>query len=261
MRYGKRWILLLTAVLTLAAGLIRLWEPEEQPQESAPEIPLSVQVSTEERTEQITCWENGEGQYYLFLPAFADLSRTELRLKTGAGGTLNGRKLENGQSCGSFQLGEPYGLEYTWEGSVFRGTLTFLRSAQIPSMHIRTQSGTMDYIHEGKGNQESGSLHVYQPDGKQSYNGNLQAISGRGQGSWFNEKKPYALTLAGEADLLGMGAARRWVLLANFADHSHLRNKLVYDYAAEVGMPYSPESCWVDLYLNGEYAGLYQLSE
>lgn len=261
MRYGKRWILLLTAVLVLAAGAIRLWEPEAQPEKKAQEIPLLAQVHAEGRIEQITCWENENGQCYLFLPAFADLSQTELLLKSGAKATLDGGEIKNEQTCGSIQLGKHYVLEYTWEGKAFQKPLTFLRSSQIPSMHIRTQSGNMDYIHEVKGNQESGSIHIYNTDGRISYNGNLQSISGRGQGSWFNEKKPYALTLAGEADLLGMGAAQRWALLANYADHSHLRNKLVYDYAAEVGMPYSPESGWVDLYLNGEYAGLYQLSE
>lgn len=58
-----------------------------------------------------------------------------------------------------------------------------------------------------------------------------------------------------------MGKAKKWILLANAYDSSHLRNKIVLDASAAVGPPYTPECRWVDLYLNGEYAGLYLLTE
>ena len=58
-----------------------------------------------------------------------------------------------------------------------------------------------------------------------------------------------------------MGQAKDWILLANAMDPSLLRNKAVYDLAAKAGAAYAPESRWVDLYLNGEYAGVYLLSE
>ena len=89
----------------------------------------------------------------------------------------------------------------------------------------------------------------------------MEAIRGRGNATWLWEKKPYSLTLSKSADLLGMGAAKEWILLTNAPDPTHLRNKIAYDLAAEVGLLYSPESNWVDLYLNGEYTGLYLLTE
>lgn len=58
-----------------------------------------------------------------------------------------------------------------------------------------------------------------------------------------------------------MGEAEKWILLANYYDTSNLKNKLVLDYAARVGLAYTPESRLVDLWLNGEYAGLYLLCE
>ena len=261
MRYGKRWIFLLTAVLSLAALLLWRWEPETRLTREEQDIPILIQAAGDRKTEQIACWTDGSGKYYLFLPAYADLSRTQLLLKTGAEGTLNGQPLQNGISCSSFRLGEGYALEYGWEGERVQGELFFLQSSQIPSVHIRTQSGNMDYIHEEKGNAESGTIHIYMPDGTVDFAGNLKEINGRGNGTWGLDKKPYSFMLTTQADLLEMGTAQRWVLLANYVDASQIRNKLVYDYAAEAGMPYSPESQWVDLYLNGEYAGLYQLCE
>jgi spore coat protein CotH len=67
--------------------------------------------------------------------------------------------------------------------------------------------------------------------------------------------------LSEPVDLLGLGSAQRWVLLANASDDSHMRNKLVYDFAQSFGLRYSPEAEWLDLYINGEYVGLYLLCE
>ena len=41
-------------------------------------------------------------------------------------------------------------------------------------------------------------------------------IKGRGNSTWGKPKKPYRLKLDTEASILGLGAAKDWVLLANF---------------------------------------------
>lgn len=261
MRYGKTWILLLTTALAAVVFLLWHLEPEAPLPTEETVMPVSVQVSAEGKEEKIYCWDNGHDRFFLFLPAFADLNRTQLWLEPGTEVRLDGKTWTSGQNCETIALGEKYTLEYSYAGVQRQGTLTFLRSAQIPSVHIRTQSGNMEYIHREKGNKESGSIHIYNADGSLSYNGNVSAISGRGNGTWSLEKKPYSLTLTAAADLLGMGEADRWVLLANYTDDSQLRNKMVYDFAAAAGLPYSAQSRWVELYLNGEYAGMYQLSE
>ena len=104
-------------------------------------------------------------------------------------------------------------------------------------------------------------MRLYLADGTLHYSGSFDALEGRGSSTWEREKKPYDLELSAEGNLLGMGAAKRWVLLANAMDPSHLRNKIVYDFAKNLGMPYTPACKWVNLYLNGEYAGLYLLCE
>ena len=58
-----------------------------------------------------------------------------------------------------------------------------------------------------------------------------------------------------------MGAAKNWILLANYYDSSSMGNRLGFDFAARVGCAFTPECQWADLYLNGNYAGLYMLSE
>lgn len=86
------------------------------------------------------------------------------------------------------------------------------------------------------------------------------SIRGRGNSTWGMSKKPYKIRLDEKADLFGMGKSRHWILLANAFDASHLRNKLSYDLSARMGMT-AIESTFVNLFINGDYMGLYQLTE
>ena len=260
MKNGKLLIGLLTAVFLLLAAGIGTLEPAPEPEEKV-NMPLSVTVLLDGRQETLDCWEDGAGAYTVFLPSGAKLTDTVISPEQDTRILLDGISLEGPLNCSGLQPDTPYRLSCTGEGVTTEHTLTFLQSARIPSLHLDVQSGSMEIIHETKGNQESGSARLYTPDGELNWSGMVEGLRGRGNSSWFKEKKPYSMTLAAEADLLGMGQAREWILLANAMDPSHLRNKAVYDLAAEAGMAYAPESQWVDLYLNGDYAGLYLLSE
>jgi len=86
-------------------------------------------------------------------------------------------------------------------------------------------------------------------------------IRGRGNSTWTMPKKPYRVRLTAATDLLGMPSNRHWALLANFADKTLLRNDLVFDLGRRMGWSYVPRSQFVHLRLNGQYDGVYQLSE
>ena len=223
---------------------------------------LSFQISSGENSQTVSLWEHEDGCYYVFLPSYAKLDQVQICLHTGNPVCINGVKLENGMSCMPFSEGVPYAFSYTAWGKHRQEKLIFLQSANVSAMYIDTQSGSMDYIHTEKGNEESGTLTLYLPDGTVEYSGDLASIQGRGNVTWTGfAKKPYSIELAEPANLLDLGSAQKWVLLANADDLSHVRNKVVYDFADRMGLKYAPGSDWVDLYLNGEYAGLYLLSE
>ena len=86
------------------------------------------------------------------------------------------------------------------------------------------------------------------------------SIRGRGNWTWNQRKKPYQIKVEKKLDLLGMGKAKKWVLLANVMDASLLRNQLFYDLANDIGLKYSPKIQPVDLFVNGEYMGSYSLA-
>lgn len=83
----------------------------------------------------------------------------------------------------------------------------------------------------------------------------------RGNSTSELSKHPFKVELEEKADLLGMGASRHWVLLANAIDPTLLRNMLVQDLAHELGADVWMDSRNVALIYNGEYQGVYQLSE
>lgn len=59
-----------------------------------------------------------------------------------------------------------------------------------------------------------------------------------------------------------MPKAKQWVLLANYADKSLSRNYVAASMAQILeGLDYTPKQSHVELYLNGEYMGVYTLSE
>ncbi len=96
------------------------------------------------------------------------------------------------------------------------------------------------------------------------YSGKMK-IKGHGNTTWRTRelyKKPYLLKLDEEAPLLGMKSASKWILIANAADKSSLRNAYSTYLAKDVfDSVYSPDTRFVTLFFNGRYEGLYALTE
>lgn len=253
MRYGKLTVYLFTLLFAAVAAVLWRFEPQRQT------LPIALTLTSAGDERNVTCWENEAGEYYLFLPSYAEPASARLQI-FASDVRIDGQPAEEGMSCEGFQLDTPYSFSFDSEEGRIDTFLTFQQSKGLPTLYVDTGSGSMDYIHGKKGNQEAGRMSLYMPDGELAYIGNLDKINGRGN-DWLIAKKSYSLQLASAADLLGMGQAEKWILVANAFDASHLRNKLVYDFAGAVGLAYSPRSNWVDLYLNGEYAGLYLLCE
>lgn len=89
-------------------------------------------------------------------------------------------------------------------------------------------------------------------------------IRGRGNSTWWNsDKKSFRVKFEKKQRLLGDGFAnaKSWTLLANHGDKTMIRNALTYDLGRFMGMKFCPAARFVDLYLNGNYQGTYQISD
>ena len=87
-------------------------------------------------------------------------------------------------------------------------------------------------------------------------------IRGRGNSSWlWYDKKPYRIRLDSKHKLLGLDKARSWVLLANYRDVTDLMNTFVFETGEWLGLPFTNHTRYVELFINGDYKGVYQLTE
>ena len=93
-------------------------------------------------------------------------------------------------------------------------------------------------------------------------------FKGRGNGSWTDipyDKKGYKIKFDKKQSLFGREKNKHWVILAcaNFDDVTMSRNYLAYNMANEIfdGIEYTTAAHWLDVYINGEYRGVYLLCE
>ena len=85
---------------------------------------------------------------------------------------------------------------------------------------------------------------------------------GRGNSSWMwseGSARPYQVKLEKKQDIMGMGAAKAYTLLK--ADQLQTTAKFFLDMGRDMGVAFTPSAEFVTLYLNGEYRGMYTLSE
>jgi hypothetical protein len=87
-------------------------------------------------------------------------------------------------------------------------------------------------------------------------------IRGRGNSSFRGMPKPgYKIKFEKKQELLGMPKDKEWALVGNSADKTLLKNFITYKLAGWLGDEYTPKSKFVELYLNRQYQGVYQLVE
>ncbi len=89
------------------------------------------------------------------------------------------------------------------------------------------------------------------------------SIRGRGNTSWrYYTQKSYLLKFDDRVSFFGMIPSEKWVLVSTYRDPSLIRNCVAMDIAACMDhLEYTPEQIPVDVYLNGEYLGVYTFSE
>jgi hypothetical protein len=91
-------------------------------------------------------------------------------------------------------------------------------------------------------------------------------IEVRGQSSAEFPKRSYRFELKDEYDgdsnvtLLGMPANDDWILFGPFHDKAQFRNKMMFDLGRKLGH-YQPRSEFCEVILNGEFIGLYAITE
>ena len=136
----------------------------------------------------------------------------------------------------------------------------YMSATTVPSLYITLKNNRQ----KGSITKETYIDAVYSLVGSDTYADivdNPISVKGRGNYSWSFDKKPLTLSLPKKQDWLGMGEGKKWVLINNYVDKTLLRNYITFCFARDVGMNYTPDCRFVDVYLNGKYEGNYLLFE
>lgn len=96
-----------------------------------------------------------------------------------------------------------------------------------------------------------------------TYDTNASAtVRERGNSSRTHPKKPWRLKFDKKQRVLDAPAkAKKWTLINNHSDKTLLRNVVAFEISRRIGMDYTPYCQPVDVVLNGEFKGCYQLCD
>jgi len=133
-----------------------------------------------------------------------------------------------------------------------------LKRGDVARVYITTDSG--DRIHHSYYPCRMGFVPAVGEEGDEMSFLNCE-IRIRGNSTAAGPKFPYSFKLPYNESLFGMDAGKRWCLLANLFDMSLMRGNIGFHLARELECPYTSQGTFVEVYLNGEYQGNYELLE
>lgn len=144
-----------------------------------------------------------------------------------------------------------------------RKRIVVMYSSKIPSLWLEMGDGELERIEKSKDEETtiSGTYIGVEPDSEimQFTNASLKC---RGNVTFDNAlKKSYLLKMKKASGFGDMESGTKWVLTSNFFDQTSMRNYMTMKLAESLKMSYVPESEFVDVYINGDYRGMYLLGE
>ncbi len=193
---------------------------------------------------------------YLFLPSYMAGQENEITLEGYSEALLDGVSLKDGEKTNALGNGAQLTLK---KGS--RKTEVYVMAGSLPAVHLTTESGSLDYIHKKKGNKEAAELTIVSADGTVNYDAPIDSMKGHGNATFVYEKKSYQIKLEKKAQLLDMDESKSFVLIANQHENTLLRNRITFELADALDLPYTPDCRSVDLFVNGEFRGSYLLAD
>lgn len=118
----------------------------------------------------------------------------------------------------------------------------------------------MTYLTDNKEN-SAAATGAYSENGGKVEVSEIKKIKGRGNTSWNADKKGFNVTFKSAVSVAGMPKTKKFSLISNFQDAALARNRILYDMADQVNVPYASDSRFIDFYVNGVYWGSYQMCQ
>lgn len=130
----------------------------------------------------------------------------------------------------------------------------------LPTVFIDLKGSSLEDISAKKGLWCNADYFVSDIDGVRVHDGNCE-VRVHGNTTFFNPKKSLDMKMEEMTPLLGMEGGKRWVLISNYEDPSFMKNIVAYTLQKQMGCEYAPETQFVNVYVDGQFQGLYLLIE
>ena len=225
-------------------------------------VPFSCYTLDPEGKQLKPYWSEENSAWYLFVPSTQNIAETAIYY-TGiiVNTTVGDVDAENGILTGAFSEN---GGQVTLTMSDETVHKVIVMQSELPSVHITLNGVTLRQVHADKNvKHKNNSISIMDPGGQYDLIvENAVEFKGRGNSTWsFFDKKAYQIKFSDKQSVLGMDKAKTWILLANAADETLMRNMLSLQLAEQLGMRFVTSFEYVDLWINGEYRGNYLLGE
>jgi len=164
----------------------------------------------------------------------------------------------NDARCNIAEL-EFYGYEGAGDDS------KFYQITNLPTVSIHTYSGNDP---QSKTVEVEANLTITYDNGTRIQEYPI-TVKGRGNASWGFPKKPWRIKfndgkshhMLKDSPLESPAKAKKWTLINNYGDKTLMRNILAFEISRRLNMPYTVYCQPVDVIMNGEYKGCYQLCD
>lgn len=156
--------------------------------------------------------------------------------------------------------------QYCWQQCMPEPVADYLTQTDMPVLYIRTQNGakvdSKDYYVTGYYYLDNRGIAGIESIASETAPDTLQ-IKGRGNWTWSAfDKKPYRLKLNKKTALLGLKKSKHFGLLAHADDRfAWMRNTMGFLLSEQMELAWTPQQQPVEVVLNGDYIGLYMLTE
>ena len=133
-------------------------------------------------------------------------------------------------------------------------------AGQVPRVVITTEAGNGTALEKADGYVDA-SITITDVDGETLTDSVQLKVRGNSTALTFVTKKSFTFKFSSKKAVLGMGKGKKWALLANTFDPTLLRNYIAFDLAQRMGLEYTSEQRFVELWVDGSYRGCYTMME
>lgn len=130
----------------------------------------------------------------------------------------------------------------------------------MPRVEITTAQGNGPELKKSDG-YVSASVVITDTDGTELAGDAQLKVRGNSTALDSITKKAFTVKFDKKTDVLGMGKAKKWSLLANAFDPTMMRNYIALDFARTMGLEFTSSQQYVELWLDNSYRGCYVLTE